>query len=134
MKNIMLAGFVVAVILAANFPTLSTGQDENPADTAEAKAETFRRLPAGYSDIITNAQRRQIYSIQEKYQAKIDDLLKQISAIEKERDDEVAEVLDDEQKQILKFILKIRERNRTEEAAVNSANTTTLPTSGTTGS
>ncbi|MDA1052054.1 MAG: hypothetical protein O3C40_16430 [Planctomycetota bacterium] len=73
------------------------------------------RLPPGYTVVVTKSQRAKIYAIQDSYQKQLDDLKKQISAIEGKRDKEIEGLLDDEQKKIIEYVLKLRERERKAE-------------------
>ena len=90
--------------------------EANGAADTEEQANDAQRLPPGYGDIITSSQRRSIYKIQERVQGEIEALQAQITALLAKRDAEIEAVLDDQQKQILKYILMIRERNRKELA------------------
>lgn len=74
------------------------------------------RLPPGYTVVVTKEQRARIYAIQDSYQQQLDDLKKQIAAIESKRDQEIAGLLDSEQKTILAYVLKVRERDRKKES------------------
>ncbi len=57
-------------------------------------AKEFKgRLPAYYSGVVTEGQRREIYKIQERYAVRIDELKAQLEALEQERDDEIEAVL-----------------------------------------
>jgi TolA-binding protein len=74
------------------------------------------RLPPGYAAVVKKSQRKEIYSIQDKYQKQIADLEKQIEQVEKQRDAEIGDVLSEKQKEVLAFILKLREDEKAEEA------------------
>ncbi|WP_417732420.1 hypothetical protein [Rosistilla oblonga] len=141
MKRSAFLLLLAAVAIVANLPARSIGQQDGattpvandlPGDEKESAAgeasdaaqidgelesdsgvET-QRLPPGYSEIITNSQRRKIYQIQQGYQSQIDVLQRQIAALVASRDAEIGAVLDPQQQQVLKFILEIRERNRAE--------------------
>jgi hypothetical protein len=71
-------------------------------DKQEAKKKG--RLPAYYADIVTDAQRQQIYAVQEKYAKTLTALQDQIDTIEKQRDAEIEGVLDAQQKARLKAV------------------------------
>ncbi len=75
------------------------------------------RLPAGYAAVVTKAQRKRIYEIQDQYQKQIEELNKQIAQIAGQRDQAIAGVLDEEQTRIVSYIQKLRERERKEETA-----------------
>jgi TolA-binding protein len=70
------------------------------------------RLPPGYTVVVTRDQRAKIYTIQDTYQKQIDALKKQIAEIEGQRDNEIESLMDDEQKKIIAYVLKLRERER----------------------
>lgn len=149
MKSYRFVMLLVATTLVANLPSRVNGQqDAQPTPQEESQDRTnvppvandagdssaagdsgvstingveTQRLPPGYSEIITNSQRRNIYRVQQRYQGQIDDLQRQIAALVASRDAEIGAVLDDRQRQVLQFILEIRERNRTEmEQAVST--------------
>jgi flagellar basal body-associated protein FliL len=85
-----LAGAVVG------YSPLSIGQEKPAAKKEEAKPKG--RLPAYYSDVVTEAQRTTIYSIQAKYEKELKALNEQLAATIKKQNDEIAAVLSDEQK------------------------------------
>ncbi|MEZ6089685.1 MAG: hypothetical protein R3C05_16965 [Pirellulaceae bacterium] len=132
MKRVLFSSTLLLLAALMGYPQSATGQDqsasgqtagngaEQPATDAETNGEEAesendaQRLPPGYSDIITSSQRRNIYRIQQSVQVEIDALQAQIAALVAKRDAEIEAVLDKEQKEILKFILMIRERNRKE--------------------
>lgn len=60
------------------------------------------RLPAYYSDIVTEQQKAMIYTIQAKFQAKITALNEELLTVTKQQNKEIEEVLTKEQKQMLK--------------------------------
>ncbi|RMF92814.1 MAG: hypothetical protein D6741_14500 [Planctomycetota bacterium] len=70
------------------------------ADQAsEAKAPAFRpRLPNYYAKVVSEDQRQQIYAIQREYWEKMQPLLKQLEALEAERNAKIEAVLTPEQK------------------------------------
>jgi hypothetical protein len=71
----------------------------------EAKDTKFRgRLPAHYGDIVSEAQRLQIYAVQEKYARQIDELKLKLELLESQRDREIENVLSAEQKARLKKV------------------------------
>jgi len=68
------------------------------ADAAKAEKQAKRapvkgRLPAYYSQIVTDGQRQRIYQIQASYNPKIEALQAQIVALEAQRDEEIRAVL-----------------------------------------
>ena len=122
----MIRGLVV-VVLAAGIGSaswLASALAQEPAAGATPAAAVPRvgddeagRLPPGYTAVVTKSQRTKIYAIQDSYQKQLDDLKKQIAQIEGKRDQEIASVLDDEQKKIIEYVIKLRERERTQESA-----------------
>jgi len=64
----------------------------------ETKEKKKGKLPAYYADIVSQAQREQIYAIQAAHEKKIAALREQLDAAEKVRDDEIEAVLDAQQK------------------------------------
>ena len=70
-----------------------------------------RRLPAYYSDLVSDEQREQIYTIQQKYFQQINPLREQIQALEMKQQEEIEAVLSPEQRDKLKKAMeKARER------------------------
>ena len=69
----------------------------------ESSEKKRPRLPNYYADIVTELQRVQIYAIQEAYSKKITAVQEQLAALEKQRDAEIEEVLDKQQKARLKL-------------------------------
>jgi len=104
--------FAVVAMGVLSVLATSFAQDEG----ARVGDDEAGRLPVGYSAIVKKSQRKQIYAIQDKYQKQISVLQKQIDAIEQERDAEVVNVLSEEQKKILAFILKLRAEEKAENA------------------
>jgi hypothetical protein len=76
------------------------------AALAAQEKEFKGRLPAYYSVIVTEGQRREIYKIQERYAARIEALESQLKALKLERDAEMDGVLTASQRERLK---KVRE-------------------------
>ena len=90
-KKVLVSSLVAlaAGLVIASGPALS-GQD--------AKEKKKGRLPAYYGDIVNDAQRQQIYAVQEKYAKTLAALQDQIDTIEKQRDTEIEALLDAQQK------------------------------------
>jgi Na+-transporting NADH:ubiquinone oxidoreductase subunit NqrC len=84
-------------VLVAGVGVIAGGQEK-----AKPEVKKKGRLPAYYADIVTEAQRQQIYALQEKYAKTLTALQDQIEAIEKQRDAEIEAVLDEQQKARLK--------------------------------
>jgi hypothetical protein len=91
-----ICAFVVTFAAVLSNRGLITGQDQ-------PKDPLFRgRLPAYYGEIVTEAQRRQIYAVQEKYEKQISPLKEQLSALEKKQEVEIKAILSEEQRAKLK--------------------------------
>ena len=86
-----------------------------------AKPKFKGHLPAHYGDIVTEAQRLQVYAVQEKYAAQIDALKNQLEVLETKRDKEIEAVLSPEQKEKLKKAKKTAAEQRKKTAAINKA-------------
>lgn len=94
-KKVLLAAIVVtAGLFVTSSGALLSGQE---AKDKKAKG----RLPPYYTDIVTEEQRTQIYSIQEKHAKRINALREQLEAAEKQQDEEIEGVLTPEQKKKL---------------------------------
>lgn len=97
-----------------------------PGAAAKAKAEPKARkkprgrLPRYYGNVVTRKQREEIYAIQKRYQAQIDELRKQLSELVRKRDEEVAGVLTAEQRAEVE---KLREAAAKRRRARRSART-----------
>ena len=97
-------------------------QEAAPANAARGVGEDEAgRLPPGYTVVVTKAQRARIYAIQDSYQKQLEDLKKQISQIEAKRDQEIASLLDEEQKKIVAYVLKLRDLERKQEPSAENA-------------
>ena len=125
-RSVVAASAMVA-LASVIWLTNTAAQEAAPAAPAAAEAragdDEAGRLPTGYSLVVTKTQRTKIYAIQDSYQKQLDDLKKQIVAIEGKRNQEIESVLDDEQKKIIEYVTKLRERERKQEAdsaAVNN--------------
>jgi DNA replication initiation complex subunit (GINS family) len=94
-KKVLIAGLVLS---AAGL--IGSGGSSLIGQEKEKKAKG--RLPAYYSDLVTEQQRSTIYAIQAKYQARITALNEELLNIEKQQDFEVENVLTAEQKSMLK--------------------------------
>jgi hypothetical protein len=92
-----ICALVVTFAAVLNIMGLVTGQ--------EPKDPLFRgRLPAHYGDIVTEAQRKQIYAVQEKYDKQISSLEDQLASLKKKREVEIVAVLNEEQRAKLKRV------------------------------
>jgi len=96
------ASLVTVLVLAAASASL------NAQDSKKAKADGGpRRVPAMFGQIgLTGEQKETIYKIQDKHQAKIDELEKQIDEIQALMMTECEGVLTDVQKKLLQDLRK----------------------------
>ncbi len=88
------------IIIASTVCGLTVGA-QDPAKRAAPRG----RLPAHYKDLVSADQREEIYAIQSKYNAEIDDLEAKIEKLKKDRDAEVSKVLTPAQQARLKLLL-----------------------------
>jgi hypothetical protein len=91
------------VTLSMNNP-LARGADapaakETKEKDAKEKGKSRGRLPPFYSKVVDKEQRAAIYKVQEQYSPQIEELAKQLEAIEDKRDAEIAALLTEEQRQ-----------------------------------
>ena len=87
-----------AVVAAAAGLALGTSSIGQEAKDKKAKG----KLPAYFADIVTETQRQQIYGIQDKYAKQIADIQAQLEGVQKQRDTEIENLLNAEQKDKLK--------------------------------
>jgi hypothetical protein len=83
---------VISAALSSSLAPQSRGQEK------KAKG----RLPAYYGDLVSDAQKQQIYGVQEKYAKQIADLQAQLDAVAKQRDSEIEGILNADQKEKVK--------------------------------
>jgi len=109
MKKWLLTGTIAlfaccSLIGLAQDGTKPAATKATAADKSDAKSDAKKgRLPANYGKLgLTEAQKTKIYGIQGQYEDQLDSLEKQIEAIKTKRDGEVAAVLTDDQRKILK--------------------------------
>lgn len=112
----LLCGLGLALMLVP-----SIAQEADPAAEKRVGDDDAGTLPPGYSVVVKQSQRKQIYAIQSQYAKQIDEIKKQIAALEAKRDAEIRNVLNDEQKRILAYVLKLREDERQEAAKARAA-------------
>jgi hypothetical protein len=97
-----LSTWTTLALLAAVFtiPPATFGDDTTrPLKKGEAAlGRRVLRLPPHFAKVVNEAQRKQIYVIQEEYQAKLDTLEAQIKLLKKERNDKIAAVLTPDQR------------------------------------
>jgi TolA-binding protein len=114
--RVLMVVALVAGVGSVTWVASSIGQESETPTTLQVGDDEAGRLPPGYTIVVTDAQRSRIYAIQDSYSAQIADLQKQITQIEGKRDLEIAALLDDEQKTVVSYVLKLRERQRSQRA------------------
>ncbi|MDA1055488.1 MAG: hypothetical protein O3C40_34240 [Planctomycetota bacterium] len=121
MVRFLLVAVLAVGVGSAAWLANTIAQEAAPAATAPRVGDDEAgRLPPGYTVVVTKSQRAKIYAIQDSYQTQLDDLKKQIAQIESKRDQEIASVIDEEQKKIIEYVLKLRERERKQESGGTS--------------
>jgi Skp family chaperone for outer membrane proteins len=88
----------LAVAFMAQLSTYGDDTTKIPKKGEAVLGRRVRRLPAHFAKVVTESQRKQIYKIQEEYQAKLDALEAQLKALKKERKDRITAVLTPEQR------------------------------------
>jgi hypothetical protein len=105
MSRYPLAAVLVATFLLPAWIDPVVAQPKDGAAKAEVKkakkAPAKGRLPAYYSQVVTEGQRQRIYQIQADYNPKIEALEAEIEALESQRDAEIRAVLSPEQQKRL---------------------------------
>lgn len=110
---LMASSLVLAAVLTESLAQPPAAASATPS--SQVGDDDQGRLPPGYAAVVTRAQRAKIYSLQDKYQKDIDALNKQIEQLTAARDKEVESVLDEKQKEIVQYVVKLREKEREEE-------------------
>lgn len=88
-----------ATAQTATAPAAAPAQTEQPA-AATTTAKKFRgRLPAYFSSVVSEKQRRQIYEVQKEYFERIEALKAQLATLIQEQDEKIDAVLSEEQRQ-----------------------------------
>ncbi|HAY78985.1 MAG TPA: hypothetical protein DCY79_04190 [Planctomycetaceae bacterium] len=106
-----------ALSLLAQEPGDASRPANLPMPAAAEEGKETHQLPDGYGAVVTRGQRRRIYGIQDQYQGEIDKLQRQINLLLRQREQEIARILDDEQRRIIAYILKLRADEREQEAS-----------------
>ncbi|QDU95782.1 hypothetical protein [Lignipirellula cremea] len=82
-------------------------QESATSDKPEAAAEqedAVHRLPSHYSEVVTEAQRKTIYEIQDRYRDELREMELQMLALIKKRNAEIENVLSAEQKELIRKV------------------------------
>ena len=94
------AGLLAVAVLASG-ALLWAAEESAPAkpkaDASKAKAESRRRLPPHYSDVVTEEQRAAIYKLQDEHAPEIEEQEAKLIAVRKKLDDAVRGVLKPDQ-------------------------------------
>ncbi len=111
-------GLALAMIIGALESSPAWSQ-EKPANQESQEKPAARkkargRLPRYFAKVVTQQQREDIYEIQARFAARIEELQKQIDALIRQRDQEVEAVLSSEQ---LAEVRKLREEAKKRQAA-----------------
>lgn len=94
--------------------------EKEKAAPAKVAKKPRGRLPAYYGQVgISSKQRQEIYDVQAMYVKQIADLQKQIDALEKKRDGEVAAVLTPEQKKKVDDLVAAAKKRSEERRSKN---------------
>jgi hypothetical protein len=97
--------WLAGMVIAANGPSFSQEPAAGQPAASGKKAgrgsadKPSSRLPMYYAKVVNKEQREKILSIQKDFAAKIDPLRKQLDALTKDRDAEMAAVLTPEQRE-----------------------------------
>jgi len=106
------------------------------AEIAEAEDDVedkYRRLPPYYGEVVTEAQKKTIYEIQQTYAEQIEELKAELRKVIRQRDAEIEQLLTAEQRQKveqiaadrqeeLEVLRKFREQRAKERAGASAAN------------
>ncbi len=76
----------------------ATTPEKTPAKTTKAKRHGDDHLPLYYKGVVTDDQKKQIYSIQDEYKPKLNALKEQLKALTAERDAKLDALLTPDQK------------------------------------
>ena len=119
MRRVFRAALVAGVVFLAVVPfwpvvaQQGRGAPKAPAAANGSSAkEPKGRLPRFYDVVVTPEQRKRIYEIQDKYEARIQALLQQIEQLKKQRDREIEAVLDEEQRDIIARLRALAQRQK----------------------
>ena len=127
LRKVLLLSVVVPVLglVVVNIP-LSVGQDK-----AAEKKKAKGRLPAYYTDVVSEEQKEKIYGIQEKYAKQLKDLNEQLLALTKKQNDEIESILTAEQKeQIDKARAEASAKKKKKAADKKAAGNAAAPAAG----
>ena len=118
MRSVLRVALVAGVVFLAVVPFWPVvAQQEgdapkSPATADDSAKEPKGRLPRFYDVVVTPEQRKRIYEIQDKYEARIQALLQQVEQLKRQRDREIEAVLDEEQRDIIARLRALAERQK----------------------
>lgn len=100
----------------------ATAAEETPVAVdqkmeTKPRSEPRGRLPNFYGQVVSEKQKEEIYAIQGEYQAKLDELVRQIVAIKAERDAKIEQTLSPEQLKEIAELKAESEKRRAERRA-----------------
>ncbi|HWB00193.1 MAG TPA: hypothetical protein VG713_16985 [Pirellulales bacterium] len=117
---------IAAVLSFSVMAAAADAADEKAAaetKTKKARAEARGYLPPYYKNVVDGVQREKIYKIQSQYEAKMDELEKQLKAMADQRDAEIEGVLTPEQKQRIKELAAEAKTKRAKKPDVSAEGT-----------
>ena len=91
------ASLLAVGLLATGSLLWAAEESAKPKADASKKAETRRRLPPHYADVVTEEQREAIYKIQDEHAPEIEAQEAKLIAVRKKLDDAMREVLKPDQ-------------------------------------
>ena len=91
------ASLLAVGLLASGSLLWAAEESAKPKADASKKAETRRRLPPHYADVVTEEQREAIYKIQDEHAPEIEAQEAKLMAVRKKLDDAVRGVLKPDQ-------------------------------------
>jgi hypothetical protein len=96
--------FAAQVVGGLSIAAVAHAADEKPKEKKE-RAEMRGPLPTFYRDVIDGIQRDKMYKIHESYEPQINELKKQVKALEDKRDAELEALLRPDQKERVKELM-----------------------------
>ena len=115
---------LLALVASSGRPTLGQRGAGGGDTTAKKRKKARGRLPAYYAKVVTADQRKEIYSIQAKYNLEIGKLRQQLMKLIKDRNRDVEEVLSTDQLQKVKTMRAAAKAKRKKRRAPRGAGTT----------
>jgi hypothetical protein len=122
---------LLAALLVSSASWQPLSAQDAPA-TAKARAKPRGRLPAYYSQVVSNLQREKIYTIQQSYAERIEALEAQLKDLQSKMQGEIRGVLTPEQQKKVDELTEAARKSRGGKAAADEAPATTPAASSTT--